>query len=976
MNTVRTTTVEHGWPRKQMIEYATLTPEDKAQIAQCRGTHNRLGFAYQIAFARLTNRFPAQQPLEIIQEVLDFVGVQLGIDVSQIEQYAERRQTVSEQQIRIQDYLKKKRLDSERLGQLQHFLFEQSCRLERTEALQHQASLFLKEHDILEPAPSSLRRIIGEQRRQARQYLYQKATEALPAAVIERLDGLLEVEDGKVSELQILKEPPGIPSAGAVINLTDKLRTIEATGVLVLDLSWLHNNYQRTLTRYVRGCSAHRLRELEHSHRYTAVACFLRQTYQDTVDQLIDMYDKLINRVHNRAQNDVDEFMRQKRRLIQDSLSMLQELTQIILDEEVGDTELREMLFSKIPQETLASQAAKIQIAVSGKKQYRFSGILRRFQYLRKFSPTLLKCLEFEEETVKGSSILEAVELLKEANAQNKRILPAEVPTDFVPAELLPFIEQNGTINKRAWECVLLTRLRDEIKSGNVSIAHSKRFGRFDNFLIPHNQWDDTREYFFQRAGLPSQAEEACVYLSARLNQAYENFLASQPKNSYAKVDENGWRLSSDPTETLDPDKEDQLEQLKNWLSQRMRSIRLPDLLIEVDNDLHFTNDFVMPTEKRVLERKRQTEDICAILVTIMAHGCNVGPYTMSRLTQGVSYEQIKRITDWQLTEEAQRSALSIVVQAVANLDSSKIWGQGKTSSSDGQRFSLPRKILQQTYSTRFRDFALEFYSFVADNYAPFYSIPIECTNRDAAYVLDGLLYNETDLPLEEHYTDTHGYTEINFAAFAMFGRRFCPRIRGIHHQHIYCIDREKDYGILNPMVNNSDHTIKLHWIRDHWERMGHFYASLETGYTTASVALKRLTSASKKNQFYRANRELGRIFKTEFILQYLSQPGLRRRIREGILKGEQLHALAREVFYGKRGRMHTGDLYRQMNTCSCLTLILACIVYWQAKEIGRVLSEGLPEEIDTSLVTHVSPVEWDNVLLYGEYVIDRNLIQ
>ena len=40
----------------------------------------------------------------------------------------------------------------------------------------------------------------------------------------------------------------------------------------------------------------------------------------------------------------------------------------------------------------------------------------------------------------------------------------------------------------------------------------------------------------------------------------------------------------------------------------------------------------------------------------------------------------------------------------------------------------MPQKVLQRTYSTRFNDFALEFYSFVADNYAPFYSRPIECT--------------------------------------------------------------------------------------------------------------------------------------------------------------------------------------------------------------------------------------------------------
>ena len=115
-------------------------------------------------------------------------------------------------------------------------------------------------------------------------------------------------------------------------------------------------------------------------------------------------------------------------------------------------------------------------------------------------------------------------------------------------------------------------------------------------------------------------------------------------------------------------------------------------------------------------------------------------------------------------------------MNAIADLDTSSRWGEGRTAASDGQRFSLPRRVLQQTYSTRFSDFALEFYTFVADNYAPFYSLPIECTDRDAAFVLDGLLYNESELEIEEHYTDTHGYTEINFAAFAMLGLRFCLR--------------------------------------------------------------------------------------------------------------------------------------------------------------------------------------------------------
>jgi Tn3 transposase DDE domain len=110
--------------------------------------------------------------------------------------------------------------------------------------------------------------------------------------------------------------------------------------------------------------------------------------------------------------------------------------------------------------------------------------------------------------------------------------------------------------------------------------------------------------------------------------------------------------------------------------------------------------------------------------------GCNLGVYTMTQLNSNVTYEQLKRIGDWHLTEEEQRCALAELSARSRTSTPSARWGQGKTAASDGQRFSLPRRILQQTYSTRFSGFALEFYTFVADNYAPFYSLPIECTDR------------------------------------------------------------------------------------------------------------------------------------------------------------------------------------------------------------------------------------------------------
>ncbi|MBI1924238.1 Tn3 family transposase [Candidatus Poribacteria bacterium] len=211
-----------------------------------------------------------------------------------------------------------------------------------------------------------------------------------------------------------------------------------------------------------------------------------------------------------------------------------------------------------------------------------------------------------------------------------------------------------------------------------------------------------------------------------------------------------------------------------------------------------------------------------------------------------------------------------------------------------------------------------------------------------------------------------------------MLGKRFCPRIRQLSRQRLYRIDTQRDYGAIFSRVSRRDRHIKGDPIVEPWDRMGQFYATLKSGHTTASVALKRLNSMSRKNRFYLANRELGRIFKTEFILDYMSQPPLRCQIRRGLLKGDPLHSLARDVAFAKRGRITQRDFYEWMKTCNCLTLILACIVYWQAKEMGRVISEEDPEAdgISLSLLEQVSPVEWENVVLYGEYFIDRNLIR
>ena len=419
--------------------------------------------------------------------------------------------------------------------------------------------------------------------------------------MVKALDDLLEVKEGEaISGLQAIKANPAKPSPAAMQSLADKLTAIEATGVLAVDLSWLNANYQRALFHYVRKCSADRLREVARPRRLAALVCFLRQSYRDAVDQAVDMFDKFLTRTHTRAEHELDDQMRGQRQTIKAALAALRSLGAIILDDSVGNAALRPRLFAAVPRDALEAQVAGLDEWVTGKKSDVFHGLVRRFSHLRQFSPVLLRALEFIPDAGDDEvPCLEAIRVLKEMNADLKRKLPEDAPTDFIPKRLLPFVVTDGKPDRKAWECALLLKLQDDLRSGNLSVKHGKRFGRFEDYFLPKERWEPLRKSFFQRSGLPADPKDVRDHLTKRLNTAYDLFLKTAPANTYATVDEDGWHLSTDAAETLDAAAQTRLGDLRKWLTKQMRTIRLPDLLIEVDNDLRFTDHFVPPGPAR-----------------------------------------------------------------------------------------------------------------------------------------------------------------------------------------------------------------------------------------------------------------------------------------------------------------------------------------------------------------------------------------
>ena len=171
-------------------------------------------------------------------------------------------------------------------------------------------------------------------------------------------------------------------------------------------------------------------------------------------------------------------------------------------------------------------------------------------------------------------------------------------------------------------------------------------------------------------------------------------------------------------------------------------------------------------------------------------------------------------------------------------------WGDGTTSSSDGQNFRTGSKAestghINPKYGS---SPGRTFYTHISDQYAPFHTKVVNVGVRDSTYVLDGLLYHEYDLRIEEHYTDTAGFTDHVFALMHLLGFRFAPRIRDLGDTKLYIPKGDAAYDALKPMIGG---TLNIKHVRAHWDEILRLATSIKQGTVTASLMLSYLERAT-----------------------------------------------------------------------------------------------------------------------------------
>ena len=287
----------------------------------------------------------------------------------------------------------------------------------------------------------------------------------------------------------------------------------------------------------------------------------------------------------------------------------------------------------------------------------------------------------------------------------------------------------------------------------------------------------------------------------------------------------------------------------------------------------------------------------------------------------GTTYAKLTWLQTWHIRDETYSAALAELTNAQLKHPFASCWGDGTTSSSDGQNFKVGGRgrFAGQVNLKYGQEPGMQFYTHISDQYSPFHIKVINATVRDSTHVLDGLLYHESDLRIEEHYTDTAGFTDHVFALMQLLGFRFAPRIRDLADKRLYIHGDVKQFPTLSNMIGGNINT-KL--IRTHWDEILRLAASIQQGTVTASLMLRKLGSYPRQNGLAMALRELGRIERTLFALDWMQNVELRRRVQIGLNKGEAKNALARAVFLNRLGEIRDRNFDSQRYRASGLNLV------------------------------------------------------
>ena len=949
---------------ESLARYYTLDARDLALIRTKRGEHNRLGYAVQLAYLHFPGQaltVEASPPAELIA----FLAEQLELQPAAWEQYAARDETRREHAIEAQTALRLRPFTVTEYRGLRAWLTELALRTQKATALAEQLIERLRTMRIVVPSAHVIDRTCSEALVRGTRALYRILTAALDQPQRDRLDALVTPRpESRTIVLTWLRQPPGEAKPGPLVRHLERLRQLR-TLQLPPDLDRrVHQGRLVELAREGAQMSVEHLRNLESERRYATLIALVLDTEATLTDQILEQHDLFMGRLFAEARRKHEQRFADAGKAINDKVRLYSQVGHALVVAREEGTDPYAAIEAVLPWEsyvasiteadTLARPAAFESLPLLGEAHGQ----------VRRYAPRFLATFDFRAAPV-ARGVIEGIDTLRGLYRDHKRALPTDAPVAFLRKQWKPYVLTEAGLDRSLYEMAALTELRNSLRSGDVWVPGSRQFKDFEDYLLPQERFATMAATGSPTVGLPADGNQ---YLEARLALLTEKLERVEHLASTGELPDitiESELLSITPLKTAVPKAAARLE---NEVCALLPHVKITDLLLEVDRWCDFTRHFTH------LRTDQPTKDRPALLTVVLADAINLGLSKMAESCPGSSFHKLDTLRAWHVRDETYAKALAELVNYQHQLPFAAHWGGGTTSSSDGQRYPVGGRG-RHAGSVNLRygiEPGLTFYTHISDRYAPFHSKVISTTVRDATHVLDGLLHHESDIRIEEHSTDTLGFTDHVFFLCHGLGFRFAPHIRDLADRRLYVPDRQTKYPTLAPFINEP---IRAAHIRAHWDEVRRLVASISHGTVTASLMLRKLGSYPRQNGLALALRELGRIERTLFMLDWLLDPQLRRRVRGILNKGELRNDLARAVCLNRLGEIRDRTYEGQRHRASGLNLVTAAIILWNTVYLDRAVM-ALRQSgyaIDDALLPHIAPVHWNHINLTGDYSWRQN---
>ncbi|MBY0545567.1 MAG: Tn3 family transposase [Gammaproteobacteria bacterium] len=951
-----------------VIQYYTFNESDLAVIKQHRGSENRLGFAMQLCYLRYPgvvlgdNNKPSP-------DVIEFIAKQLNISPSAWERYGSRKNTFHEHLLELQTIYGFRSFTlstyREKLAMLEDLAMHTDKGIVLAATLIEQ----LRGQHILLPSINVMERLCSEAITKANRRIYQILTENLSDEHYINLDGLLHRKpESKFTWLVWLRQSPSKPSSRQMLEHIERLKVLQKLNMPEqIYRSGIHQNRLLKIAREGGQMTPQDLSKFEPVRRYATLVTLVLESTATITDEIIDLHDRIIGRLFNVAKNKHHKRFQKSGKDINSKIRIYGKIGQALVSAKQDGTDPFKAIESVISWDEFEASVMEAQ-KLAQPESFDFLALIGdSYSTLRRYAPAFLDALKIQA-TPASQDIVDGIAILRSLNTENNRKLPLNAPTSFIRKRWQDLVFKDKGIDRRYYELCLLSELKGVLRSGDAWVQGSRQFKDFNTYLVTPEKYTTLK----QNNELPLKVATDCdQYLYEHLTLLESelikvNQMAAADDLPDAVITESGLKIT--PLDAVIP------ENAQKFIDQAtalLPHVKITELLLEVDQWTNFTRHFTH------LKSGELAKDKNLLLTTILADGINLGLSKMSESCPGTTYSKLAWLQAWHIRDETYSAALAELTNAQFKHPFAANWGDGTTSSSDGQRFrtggvSQGKGQVNPKYGA---EPGRQFYTHLSDQYAPYHTRAINVGVRDSTYVLDGLLYHESDLRIEEHYTDTAGFTDQVFGMMHLLGFKLAPRIKDLGETKLFAPPKQlKSYPALQTMISEE---LKINCIKTQWDDILRLAVSIQQGTATASLLLRKLSSYPRQNGLAVALRELGRIERSLFILEWLQSVELRRRVTAGLNKGEARNALARAVFFNRLGEIRDRSYEQQRYRASGLTLLTAAIILWNTVYMERAV-EALKKQgvqVNPDWYQYLSPLGWEHINLTGDYIWDQSKI-